>query len=88
MAQRANDASTETRGGTMYARDETERHTKVAFRMLSPHRTKGRRITMDLESSCFIVDNKETLVEVEATEDGVHDVSWCRIIEDISEIRV
>ena len=72
----------------MDAGDETEGHTKFTFRMMSPHRTKRRRIAMNLKSSCFIVDNKETLVEVEATEDGVHDVSWCRIVEDISEIRI
>ena len=88
MAQRANGASTETRGGTTYAGDETEGHTEVAFRMMSPYRTKGRRITMDLKSSRFIVDNKETLVEIEATEDGIHDVSWCRKVVDISEIRI
>ena len=88
MAQRANGASTETRGDTTYAGDETEGYTKVAFKMMSPHRTKGRRITMDLKSSRFIVDNKETLVEVEATEDGIHDVSWCRKVVDISEIRI
>ena len=43
---------------------------------------------MDLKSSRFIVDNKETLVEVEATENRVHDVSWCRKVVDISEIRI
>ena len=49
---------------------------------------KSRRITMNLESSHFIVDNKETLLEIEATEDGIHDFRWCREVVDISEIRI
>ena len=88
MTQRANGASAETRGGTTYAGDETKGYTKVAFRMMSPHRMKSRRITMNLESSHFVVDNKEILLEIEATEDGIHDVSWCREVVDISEIRI
>ena len=88
MAQRANGARAETKGGTTHAGDETKGHSRVVFRMMSPHRMKSRRITMNLESSHFVVDNKETLVEIEATEDGIHDARWCRKVVDISEIRI
>ena len=88
MTQRAIGASAETSGGTTNAGDETERNTKVTFRMMSPHGTKRGRITMNLKSSRVVVDNEEILVEVEATEDGVHDVSWCRKVVDISEIGI
>jgi len=49
---------------------------------------KSRRVTKDPESSHFIIDNKETLLEIEATEDGIHDLRWCREVVDISEIRI
>ena len=88
MAQRANGARAETKGGTTHAGDETKGHSRVVFRMMSPHRMKSRRITMNLESGHFVVDNKETLVEIEATEDGIHDARWCRKVVDISEIRI
>ena len=88
MTQRANGARTETRGSTTYAGDETKGYTGVAFRMMSPHRMKSRRVTKNPESSHFIIDNKETLLEIEATEDGIHDLRWCREVVDISEIRI
>ena len=88
MTQRAIGAGAETGGSTTNAGDKTERDTEITFRMMSPHGTKRRRIAMNLKSSRFVVDNKEILVEIEATEDRVHDVSWCRIVEDISEIRI
>ena len=87
MTQRANGVGAETGGSTTNAGDETERDTEITFRMMNPHRTKRRRVAMNLKSSRFVVDNEEILVEIEATEDGVHDVSWCRKAVDISEIR-
>ena len=88
MTQRANGARAETRGGTTYAGDETKGYTRVVFRMMSPHRMKSRRVTKNPESSHFIIDNKETLREIEATKDGIHDLRWCREVVDISEIRI
>jgi len=60
MTQRVISSDAETRGGTTSAGDKTERYTEITFRMMNSHRTKRRRVTMNLESGRFTLITRKS----------------------------